>query len=321
MNGRKPLIQCAQVFERTDLGRRQQDPNEYQEDMMQDFKDKVAVITGGGRGIGRGLALHCAKEGMKVVLAGIGMASLSKTAAELQALGTEVLAVQTDVAKAEDLERLAQKTVERFGAVHLLINNAGVGGGSTTWGSTLADWEWVFGVNVWGVIHGLRSFVPIMLEQSEPSHIVNVSSISGLITHAGGGVYRATKHTVVAISETLFFELADKTDKVKVSVFCPAGVQTDIGTANRNRPATLQNDPTYQPEILPESAKTGAIIRKEVAEGQMPEQVAAFVFQAIREERFYILSHPEKNAAIRLRMEDILQGRDPQNSIVALQQP
>ena len=285
---------------------------------MQDFKNKFAVITGAGRGIGRGLALHCAKEGMKVVLAGIGMESLSQTAADLHAMGIETLAVQTDVAKAEDMETLAQKTLDRFGAVHLLVNNAGVGGGSTMWGSTLADWEWVLGVNVWGVIHGLRTFVPIMLAQDEPSHIVNVASISGLITHAGGGIYRASKHAVVAISESLFFELADKNDKVKVSVFCPAGVQTDAGTSSRNRPAALQNDPTHAAEILPESAKTGAIIRKAVAEGQMPAQVAAFVFQAISEERFYILSHPEKNAMIRLRMEDILQGRHPRNSVVVL---
>lgn len=285
---------------------------------MQEFRGKVAVITGAGRGIGRALALHCAKEGMNVVLAGIGMDSLSRTAAELQALGAEALAVQTDVSKAAAVDALAEKTLDRFGAVHLLVNNAGVSGGSTMWGSTLADWEWVLGVNVWGVIHGLRRFVPIMLEQDEPSHIVNVSSISGLITHAGGGIYRASKHAVVAISETLFMELAEKNDRVKVSVFCPAGVQTDFGTSSRNRPVALQNELSHEVEILPESAKTGAIIRKKVAEGQTPERVAAFVFQAIRDERFYILSHPEENDAIRLRMEDLLQGRNPRNSAVAL---
>ena len=285
---------------------------------MQDFKGKVAVITGAGRGIGRALALHCAKEGMNVVLAGIGMDSLSNTAAELQALGAETLAVQTDVSKAEAVDALAERTLDRFGAVHLLVNNAGVSGGSTIWGSTLADWEWVLGVNVWGVIHGLRRFVPLMLEQDEPSHIVNVSSISGLITHAGGGIYRASKHAVVAISETLFMELAEKNERVKVSVFCPAGVQTDFGTSSRNRPVALQNEPAHEVEILPESAKTGAIIRKKVAEGQTPDQVAAFVFQAIRDERFYILSHPEENDAIRLRMEDLLQARNPRNSQVVL---
>ena len=286
---------------------------------MHQFQDKVAVITGGGRGIGRGLAVQCAKERMKVVLAGIGMESLSKTAAELRAMGTETLAVQTDVSKSEDLETLAHKTLDRFGAVHLLVNNAGVSGGSTIWSSTLADWEWILGVNVWGVIHGLRTFVPIMLEQDEPAHIVNVSSISGLITHAASGIYRAAKHAVVAISETLFFELAEKSEKVKVSVFCPAGVQTDFGTSSRNRPADLQNDPSYKPDILPGSAKTGGIIRKKVAGGQMPEQVAAFVFQAIRDERFYILSHPEENEAIRLRMEDILHARHPRDAFIFLQ--
>ena len=170
---------------------------------MQEFKDRVAVITGAASGIGRGLAERCAQEGMKVVLADVEEAALAQTALEFSAAGATLLAVRTDVSRAGDLETLAQQTLKAFGAVHLLVNNAGVGAGGTIWDSTLADWEWVIGVNLWGVIHGLRTFVPIMLAQTTEAHIVNTASIAGLLPYHPGASYQVTKHAVVALSEQL----------------------------------------------------------------------------------------------------------------------
>src|SRR2546423_9022177 len=173
---------------------------------MKDFQGKVAVVTGAASGIGRGLAEKCVREGMKVVLADVEEKVLNQASAELKALSGDVLAVRTDVSKAGDVEALAQQAFDTYGAVHLLFNNAGVGGGSTLWESTLADWEWVLGVNLWGVIHGIRTFVPRMLEQHTEGHIINTASVAGLIS-SPGGIYNVTKHGVIALSETLYHEL------------------------------------------------------------------------------------------------------------------
>ena len=277
---------------------------------MKEFKDKVAVVTGAASGIGRGMAERCAQEGMRVVLADIEQAALHLAEQELHSTGATVLAVLTDVSKAGDVKALAQKTLDTFGAVHLLFNNAGVGAGSTIWESTLADWEWVLGVNLWGVIHGLRVFVPIMLAQDTECHIVNTASAAGLLPYHPVAAYQVTKHAVVALSEQLYYSLAQRTAKVKASVLCPGWVNTRIMDAGRNRPVELQNPVSDQP-VSPALEAVVQSMYQAVEAGMSPTQVAERVFSAIREDEFYILTHPEFNPVIRTRMENILQGHNP----------
>ena len=277
---------------------------------MKEFQGKVAVVTGAASGIGRALAERCAQEGMRVVLAGINEQTLMQACQELKAEGASVLAVQTDVSKAGDVEALAQKAFDTYGAVHLLFNNAGVGAGTIIWESTLADWEWTMDVNLWGVIHGIRAFVPRMLEQDTEGHIVNTASIAGLTSGPGLGIYKVTKYGVVTLSETLYHELALRGAKIKVSVLCPGFVNTRIMDAARNRPAGLQNDPA-EVKMGPESVALIQFMLQAVEAGMSPQQVAGIAFQAIRDETFYILTHPETKEAIRVRMEDMLQERNP----------
>lgn len=276
---------------------------------MQEFKDKVAVITGAASGIGRGIAERCAEEGMKLVLADVEESALALAEQELRAAGAITLAVRTDVSKAQDVEELAQKALQAFGAVHLLFNNAGVGGGTTIWESTLADWEWVLGVNLWGVIHGVRTFVPIMLDQDTECHIVNTSSIAGLIAGSGLGVYKVSKHGVVALSETLAGELAERNAKIKVSVLCPVWVKTRILEAHRNRPVELQNADSHT--MRPEDQAEFEAVNQAVQSGKSPQEVAEHVFDAIRNEKFYILTHPESKTLVKMRMRNILHDRNP----------
>ncbi|MDA8124451.1 MAG: SDR family NAD(P)-dependent oxidoreductase [Deltaproteobacteria bacterium] len=278
---------------------------------MREFKGKVAVVTGAASGIGRTLAERCAGEGMKVVLADVEERALSQAAAEMKAAGATVLAVPTDVAKGEEVEALAQRALDAFGAVHLLCNNAGVGVGSSVWETTLNDWQWILGVNLWGVIHGARVFVPLMLAQDTDCHIVNTASIQGLLSyHPLTASYQVTKHAVVALSEQLFYELAQREAKVKVSVLCPGWVRTRIGDSGRNRPAALQNGPVAT-EPNPAFEAAFEHCARALAEGASPEEVADSVFKAIRDDRFYILPHPEWKPAVRARMEDILAERNP----------
>jgi len=276
---------------------------------MQEFKDKVAVITGAASGIGRGIAERCAQEGMKLVLADVEEIALAQAERELQSAGATTIAVRTDVSRAKDIEELAQKALESFGVVHLLFNNAGVGAGTTVWESTLEDWEWVLGVNLWGIIHGIRTFVPIMLDQNTECHIVNTASIAGLISGSGLGIYKVTKHGVVSLSETLACELAERHAKIKVSVLCPIWVKTRILESERNRPAELQN--TSSGSMRPEDEAIFEALNQAVQGGISPQQVAEYVFDAIRNERFYILTHPESKLLIRKRMQDILEDRSP----------
>ena len=274
---------------------------------MKDFKDKVAVITGAASGIGRALADRCVQEGMKAVLADVEAEPLAKAEASLKASGATVLAVQTDVSQVRDVEALAQKTMEAFGAVHVLCNNAGVGTEAAVWESTLAEWEWIVGVNLWGVVHGVRVFVPLMLAQDAECHIVNTASTAGLISGPGLGAYKVTKHGVVTLSETLHHELAERGAKVKVSVLCPGIVNTRIMESARNRPGDL---PPTGPRG-PASEERWEALRRLVPAGMPAAQVADAVFEALRKDRFYILTHPEGKEAVRTRMEDILQERNP----------
>jgi NAD(P)-dependent dehydrogenase (short-subunit alcohol dehydrogenase family) len=247
---------------------------------------------------------------MKVVLAGINAENLRQTELALKAGGATVLSVQTDVAKLVDIEALAERTLSTFGAVHLLFNNAGVGALGTIWESTLADWQWVMGVNLWGVIHGLRTFVPIMLAQDTEGHIVNTASVAGLLPYHPGAIYQVTKHAVVALSEQLYFSLAQRTSKVRASVLCPGWVNTRILDSERNRPLELQNEPRNEP-MSPESEATIQKFVEAVQAGISPQQVADYTFKAIRAEQFYILTTPDFNLGVQKRLEDILQQRNP----------
>ena len=277
---------------------------------MKDFQGKVAVITGGASGLGRAMAERFAREGMSIVLADVEPDALAKAEAEMTAVGAKVIGVRTDVSKAAEVEALAQKTLAAFGAVHLVANNAGVAEGGSVWDNTVADWEWVLGVNVWGVIHGVRVFTPIMLAQGSEGHIINTASVAGLISPPGMGIYCVSKHAVVTLSECLHHDLAQKTDKIKCSVLCPAYVPTGIADSGRNRPADLK-------ETRHKSAADLALdasLKKAVQSGKLTAaDVAQKVYEAVRDERFYILTHPKIKASIQWRMEDILQERNPTN--------
>lgn len=277
------------------------------ETVMQEFTGRVAVVTGAASGIGRSLSLHCAQEGMQVVVADVNAQALAQIEAELKKAGTAVLAVQTDVSKASDVEVLAERTLNTFGAVHVLFNNAGVGKLTRIWEASVAEWEWVLGVNLWGVIHGIHTFVPIMLKQEEEAHIVNTASMAGIVTGPGNGVYRVTKHGVVVLSEVLYHELAQETNRVKVSVLCPGFVNTPIfDTAAKLRPELFAASAQH-----PNDVQLEAQMRARALAGFAPEQIADAVFAAVRQERFYIFTHPDYNEAIQRRMEDILSARNP----------
>jgi NAD(P)-dependent dehydrogenase (short-subunit alcohol dehydrogenase family) len=277
---------------------------------MKEFKDRVAIVTGGASGIGRAMADRFAAVGMKVVLADVEESALRKAEEDMRAQGASVLGVVTDVAKAEAIEDLARKTLAAFGGVHIVCNNAGVGGGfGPSWTQPLQNWEWGFGVNLWGVIHGIRTFVPIMLKQETEGHIVNTASMAGLLSSPFMSVYDATKFAVVTISESLHLELAMQQAKVKVSVLCPGFVNTNIATSDRNRPTQLQ--PGEQQFSETEMAFASMMFAG-IASGTPPAEVAEKVFAAIQNEQFYIISHPEFLPMVRMRMEAILEQRNPE---------
>ena len=278
---------------------------------MKEFRDRVAVVTGAASGIGRGMAERFAREGMKVVLADIEQAALDKTVAEMREAGATVLGVRVDVSKPEDVEALAKRTLDEFGGVHIVCNNAGVGPpGGPVWERTLADWQWVMGVNLWGVINGVRTFVPIMLRQETEGHIVNTASMAGLLSVPMLTIYNVTKHAVVTLSESLQSELAMTGSRIRVSVLCPGFVSTNIADAERNRPAELQNE-GGEPEPTGNMQAQRELTRQLLAAGMSPADVAEKVFNAVRNERFYILTHPEMKGGIRARMENILEERNP----------
>jgi NAD(P)-dependent dehydrogenase (short-subunit alcohol dehydrogenase family) len=287
---------------------------------MKEFKGKVAVITGAASGIGWALAERCVREGMNVVLADIEESALAKAEKDIRAIGAATLAVPTDVSKASDVEALANKALDAFGAVHLLCNNAGVGAGLSVWESTLADWQWVLGVNLWGVIHGVHFFVPIMIRQNSDCHIVNTASSAGLMTTTRHGPYVVSKHGVVALSETLYKQLEQRGYRIGVSVLCPAFVRTSIMEAERNRPEELQNKPGEGIDMSELGIQPFLRDYKRLLDnGMPPEKVADIVFAAIRDEKFYILPDADVlQPAIQARMEDILEERNPRNIPLAM---
>jgi NAD(P)-dependent dehydrogenase (short-subunit alcohol dehydrogenase family) len=277
---------------------------------MKEFKGKVAVITGAASGIGRGIAERCVREGMKVVLADIDEANLTQAETELKTAGARALGVRTDVSKRSEVEELARQALDAFGQVHLLFNNAGVGAGGAPWEATWNDWEWVIGVNLWGVIHGVKVFTPLMLAQKTECHIINTASVAGLAVGGASAPYAATKHAVLALSESLYLTLQQRNALVKVSVLCPGPVRTNIPNAERHRPAELRNEPV---PLTPEM-QAGLAAFKAVIEASMPPlQVADVVFDAIVKEQFYILPHPEWTEVIQLRTDKLLRMENPQS--------
>lgn len=289
---------------------------------MKNFKDKVAVITGGASGFGREFANIGARLGMKLVLADVQQDALDKTKAELEAQGAQVLAMRCDVRKAEAVQALADATMERFGSVHLVFNNAGVGSGGLVWENSIADWEWVLGVNLWGVIHGVRTFTPLMLEcakkeEGYEGHIVNTASMAGLLNAPNMGIYNVSKHAVVSLSETLYHDLQLVKAPVGASVLCPYFVPTGIHQSERNRPDDVKED--AKPTASQVAAQ--AVSEKAVTSGKVTaEEVAERTFNAIRDGQFYIYSHPHALGNVQTRMEDIVLQRNPSDPFAAAPQ-
>jgi NAD(P)-dependent dehydrogenase (short-subunit alcohol dehydrogenase family) len=279
---------------------------------MKQFENKVAVITGAASGIGLALAYHCAREKMKIVLADVEEEALSQAENKLRDLGaSSLLAVKTDVSQAAEVSFLAEKALDQFGQIDLLFNNAGVACGvSTIWESTEADWQWVLGVNLFGVVNGLRTFVPIMLQQDTEAHIINVASIAGMMAYYFNAPYHVSKCAVVALSEQLYFSLAMQESKIKTSVLCPGYIRTNILTAERNRPGIFQNKDS-QPEVTPQTAEIMEQVKMGVLNGAFPEELAQYTFEAIRADQFYILPHPKFNTLADQRCADILQRQNP----------
>jgi len=276
---------------------------------MQQLQGRVAVVTGAASGIGRALSRAFGAEGMCVVLADVDAAALEETACDLAASGVEALAVRTDVSKAGDVRDLADRALERFGAVHVVCNNAGVFTGGLTWETPVEDYDWLLGVNLWGVIHGIRTFVPILLAQAargEEGHVVNTASMAALVSLPYAGLYGLSKHAVLALSESLFHELALSGTCVGVSVLCPEAVATRIAEAERNRPGGAADEAGS-----PARALVGAALRDATKQGISPEVIAARVLEAIRTRRFYVLSEDGWRRSAEVRMEDLRSGRNP----------
>jgi len=274
------------------------------------LKVKVTAITGAASGLGRAMALAFAREGMDVSLADVDMKGLSSVAEEARRLGVRVILSRTDVSKSEDVDRFAEKTVNELGAIHVVCNNAGVSPLGAVWENTVDEWRWILGVNLWGVIHGVRAFTPRLLAQGE-GHIVNTASVAGLICPSGSGAYNVTKHPVVALSETLHHDLRERGAAVGVSVLCPAYVPTGIAESERNRPGDVQVSEKSGATLARE-----AMLKKAVASGRLSaDDVASAVVDAVKKDRFYVLTHPRIKGAIRARLEDVLQERPPRDPL------
>lgn len=287
---------------------------------MKQFSSRVAVITGAASGFGLELSRLAAREGMKLVMADVQADALEPAAAEVAGLGAEVLSFRCDVSRAAEVEALGAATLQRFGTPHLVINNAGVGAGGLIWEHTPADWDWVLGVNLMGVAHGVRVFTPLMLAaaKADPDfegHIVNTASMAGLVNMPNLGVYNVSKHAVVSLSETLHQDLRLVTDRIKASVLCPYFVPTGIARSHRNRPAAPAEEAR---PLTPSQKASQAMLSKAVDGGKLSAaEVAARVFEAVREERFYIYSHPQALAGVQSRFEDLMAPRNPGDPFAA----
>lgn len=280
--------------------------------MISDFQGKTAVLTGAGSGFGLECARIGAQLGMNLVLVDVQQDALDKAQAELEAAGAQVMARKVDVSSAEQMEALAQAALQRFGAPHFVFNNAGVGSGGLVWENSVKDWEWVLGVNVWGVIHGVRLFTPMMLAaaKADPAyrgHIVNTASMAGLLTPPNMGIYNVSKHAVVSLSETLYQDLKLVTDQVSASVLCPYFVPTGISQSHRNKPASLADEKPTQSQLISQ-----AMSDKAVSSGKITAaQVAEMVFHAMRHDQFYIYSHPKALGNAQSRFDAIVAGTNP----------
>ncbi len=286
---------------------------------MKSFKGRTAVITGAASGFGLETSRIAAREGMNVVMADVQQDALDQASAEIAALGAPVLPYRLDVSMADQVEALAAATLARFGAPHFVFNNAGVACGGLVWENTLKDWEWLIGVNLMGVVHGMRCFTPMMLAAAKADpryegHIVNTASMAGLLSPPNMGIYNVTKHAVVTLTETLYQDLRLVTDQLSASVLCPYFVPTGISRSHRNRPAEMKDA-----AIPTRSQLIGqAMSDKAVGSGKVSAaMVAQFVFDALREDRFYIYSHPKALGPVQTRLEDVVQGRNPSDPFAA----
>jgi NAD(P)-dependent dehydrogenase (short-subunit alcohol dehydrogenase family) len=282
--------------------------------MITDFKNKTAVLTGAGSGFGLECARIGAKLGMNLVLADVQQDALDRAVAEISKLGVQVLGFKLDVSKADQVEAMGAATLERFGTPHLIFNNAGVAAGGMIWEHTLKDWEWVLGVNIMGVAHGVRVFTPMMLEaaKKDPSYrgyIVNTASMAGLLNAPNMGVYSVSKHAVVSLSETLYQDLRLVTDQIGASVLCPFFVPTSISQSHRNRPEEFKQSgikPTKS-QMIGQAMSVKAVDGGKVSAAD----VAQMVFDAVTAGRFYIYSHPKAIKSVQTRLEDIVLARNP----------
>jgi NAD(P)-dependent dehydrogenase (short-subunit alcohol dehydrogenase family) len=276
------------------------------------WQGQTAVITGAASGFGLETCRIAAKRGMRIVMADVQADALATARQEIEGLGAQVLAQRVDVSKANEVQALADATLQRFGAPNFVFNNAGVGGGGLVWESSLTDWQWVIGVNLMGVVHGVHAFTPMMLEAAKANkhwqgHIVNTASMAGLLNPPNMGVYNVTKHAVVSLSETLFHDLGLVTDQVHAHVLCPFFVPTGIHESHRNRPADLPHGKTTLSQRVAQELSQKAVTSGKITAAE----VAHLVFEAMDAKRFYIYSHPKALATVRERMEDIVAARNP----------
>jgi NAD(P)-dependent dehydrogenase (short-subunit alcohol dehydrogenase family) len=280
--------------------------------MITDFKEKTAVLTGAGSGFGLECARIGARLGMNLVLVDVQQDALDAATQEMQAAGAQVLAFKLDVSSASDMEAMGAAVLARFGAPHLVFNNAGVGSGGLIWENSVKDWEWVLGVNVMGVVHGVRIFTPMMLaaaqqDASWQGHIVNTASMAGLLNAPNMGVYNVSKHAVVSLSETLYQDLSLVTDQISASVLCPFFVSTGISQSHRNRPSELRGSKPTKSQLIGQ-----AMSEKAVSSGKVSAaDVAQLVFDGVASNQFYIYSHPKAIKSVQTRLEDIVQIRNP----------